>query len=387
MCVDLIYHTKSNKTKDRNTEMDYLKEERRKRNKRKRLIRRIIMTLMTIMMLTLGGCCIFLLMNYNTEKNRAIEALSQKTELEEQLNSGNYITVYESEKLIEEAKKETKNALLDDIKSRMENGDTTLTLLENLFPDKIVTADKGKYIFFDINDALAKNEFDYKDLVYPVLNEETNEYEGDVQLIENGGVSSKKGIDVSKFQGKINWKKVANDGVEFAYIRLGYRGYGSGKIVTDDMYEYNIKECNAAGIDTGVYFFTEAISEREAIEEADYVLKNIRDYKIHLPIVIDVEESASSDSRTKNLTQEERTNIVIAFCNRIKEAGHEVMIYGNMKSMLIMMDIEKLEGYDKWFAYYKYPLRFPYKMRMWQYTASEKVNGISGNVDMNIMFY
>ena len=367
--------------------MDYLKEERRKRNKRKRLIRRIIMILMTIMMLTLGGCCIFLLINYNEEKNRTIEVLSQKTELEEQLNSGNYITVYESNKLIEEAIKETENTLLNDIRTRMENGDTTLTLLENLFPDKIVTADKGKYIFFDINNSLAKNEFDYNDLVYPVLNEETEEYEGEVELVENGEVTSKKGIDVSKFQGKINWKKVADDGVEFAYIRLGYRGYGSGKIVTDDTYEYNIEECNAAGIDTGVYFFTEAISEREAIEEADYVLENIRDYEVDLPIVIDVEESASSDSRTKDLTKEERTNIVIAFCNRIKEAGHEVMIYGNMKSMLIMMDIEKLEGYDKWFAYYKYPLRFPYKMRMWQYTASGEVDGISSSVDMNIMFY
>jgi hypothetical protein len=151
--------------------------------------------------------------------------------------------------------------------------------------------------------------------------------------------------------------------------------------------EYNIEKAKAAGLDVGVYFFTEAINEKEGIEEAEFVLENLGDYKVDLPIVIDVEESASSDSRTKDLTQEERTKIVLAFCNRIKEAGHEVMIYGNMKSMLIMMDIEELEGYDKWFAYYKYPMRFPYKMRMWQYTAKGEVDGIKGDVDMNIAFY
>lgn len=367
--------------------MDYLKEERRKRNKKKRMIRRITMTIMAIMILALSGCCIFLLIQYNNEKNRTVEAFNEITSLEEQLYSGDYITSVEADKLIEEASVSAKNELLNDIQSRMENGDTTLTLLENLFPDKIVTAHDGSYHFFDINDALAKNEFSYEDFVYPVLNEETDEYEGDVELVQNGEVTTRKGIDVSRFQGKINWKKVANDGIEYAYIRLGYRGYGSGKIVTDDTYEYNIEEANAAGIDTGVYFFTEAISEREAIEEAEYVLENLEGYETNLPIVIDVEESASKDSRTNDLTKEERTDIIIAFCERIKQAGHDVMIYGNTKSFMIMMDIERLEEYDKWFAYYKYPLRFPYKMRMWQYTSGGEVDGIEGGVDINVMFY
>lgn len=367
--------------------MDYLKEERKKRNKRKRLIRRITMTIMMIMILILGGCCIFLLIQYNQEKNRAVEAMGEVTALEDQLYSGDYITSVEADKRIEEAAHSAKAELLGDIQTRMENGDTTLTLLENLFPDKIVTADKGRYYFFDINDNLAKNEFDYTDFVYPVLNEETDEYEGDVELIRGSEVTTRKGIDVSRFQGDIDWKKVANDGIDFAYIRLGYRGYESGKIVTDDTYEYNIEEAHAAGIDTGVYFFTEAVSEREAIEEADYVLENLRGYEVDLPIVIDVEESASSESRTKDLTKEERTDIVMAFCERIKDAGHDVMIYGNTKSFMLMMDMEKLENYDKWFAYYKYPLRFPYKMKMWQYTSSGTVDGVEGGVDINLAFY
>ena len=359
----------------------------RKKAKRRRKIQNIITMMMVISILAIASCCFYLWLQVQEEKNKAIEAMGQVSELEAELESGNYIITAEAERLIEEAKKETESEYLADIRQMMENGDTTLTLLEKLYPEQIIVADSGRYHFFDINDNLEKATFDIEDLVYPVLNEETNKYEGDAKWAPNGQIASKKGIDVSKFQGKIDWQKVANDGVDFAYIRLGYRGYGSGKIVTDDTYEYNIENCNAAGLDTGVYFFTEAISEKEAIEEADYVLENIRDYQIDLPIVIDVEESASSDSRTKDLTKEERTDIVIAFCNRIKEAGHEVMIYGNLKSMMIMMDMEKLEGYDKWFAYYKYPLRFPYKMRMWQYTANGEVDGIKSSVDMNIAFY
>ena len=364
-----------------------MKNERKKRNKRKRLLRRITMTIMTVIILSLGGCCVFLLMQYNQEKNRATEAMVEIGSLEERLNSGDYITTVEADKLVEEAVSSARNELLNGIRENMENGDTTLTLLEKLFPDMIVTADKGRYHFFEINPELATNDFSYEDLSYPVLNEETGDYEGDVTLAESAGMDTRKGIDVSKFQGKINWKKVANDGIDFAYMRLGYRGYGSGKIVLDETFEYNIEKSTAAGLDVGVYFFTEAVNEKEAVEEAEFVLENLEDYKVDLPIVLDVEESASSDSRTKDLTKEDRTKAVIAFCERIKEAGHEVMIYGNTKSLMVMMDNEKLEDYDKWFAYYKYPLRFPYKMKMWQYTSSGTVDGIDGGVDINIMFY
>jgi len=370
-----------------NNREEQLKAERRKRNRRKRMIRRITMTIMTIIILSLGACCIFLLTQYNQEKNRAAEAMVEVGSLEERFNSGDYITTIEADKLVEEAVSNAQGELLDEIRSSMESGQTTLTLLEKLFPDLIITADNGRYHFFEINPELAKNDFNYEDLSYPVKNEETGDYEGDVTLSENAGMDTRKGIDVSKFQGKINWKKVANEDIEFAYMRLGYRGYGSGKIVLDDTFEYNIEKAKAAGLDVGVYFFTEAVNEKEGIEEAEFVLENLKDYKVDLPIVIDVEESASSDSRTKDLTKEERTDALIAFCERIKEACHEVMIYSNTKSFMVMMDNEKLEDYDKWFAYYKYPLRFPYKMKMWQYTSSAEVDGIEGGVDVNIMFY
>ena len=107
-----------------------------------------------------------------------------------------------------------------------------------------------------------------------------------------------------------------------------------------------------------------------------------------MPVVIDVEESSNpTKTRTKELTQEQRTKNVIAFCERIREAGYQPMIYGNLKSFMLMMDIEQLEAYDKWFAYYRYPFHFPYKIRFWQHTASGRVSGIPGDVDLNLMFY
>lgn len=366
--------------------MEY-NEGRKKSIKARRRENKTIATMMTIMSIVLFVICILLFFLYYKEKNKTVEAMSKNAEFEQQLENGNYITKEEADVLIAEAKTQAEENVLNDIQRRMEEGTTTLTLLEILYPEKVVASDRGRYYFFEINENLAQNPFRLDALQYPVLNEETGEYEGDVTLTEAGQATMRKGVDVSKFQGKINWNKVANDGIEYAYIRLGYRGYGSGKIVTDETYEYNISGCNSTGIDTGVYFFTEAISVNEAVEEADYVLENIQGYRIDLPIVLDVEESASEDSRTKNLTAEERTEIVKAFCNRIIESGHEVMIYGNMKSFLLMLNMEELEEYDKWFAYYKFPLRFPYQMRVWQYTASGKVDGIQGNVDINVAFY
>ncbi len=329
-----------------------------------------------------------------------IELSDQRAELDalrqqlQDVNTGTYITVEEADKQLQaaldeavaEAIQRTSEDYRSQIRGYMEEGET-LTMLENVYSDMIVVPDTGRYCFFDIDQNLQLSEVDYSAIEYPVKNEETGAYEGEATYSKEG-VTAKKGIDVSKFQGDIDWNKVKNDGVEYAFIRLGYRGYESGKIVTDEKYEDNIAGCNDVGLDCGVYFFTEALNEREGREEADYVLENLEGYHIELPIVLDVEQSAGgSRSRTRNLTQEDRTKAVIAFCERIKEAGYTPMIYGNLKSMLIMLDFPQLEEYEKWFAYYHYPLRFPYKHRIWQYSASGEVDGIKGDSDMNLMFY
>lgn len=367
--------------------MDYEKEEILKRRRKERQKKNVLFYTMFSMMILLAVLCIFLLYFYQREKNKVHESAAENQILEKQMTDGKYISKYEVNRLIEDAEKKKEQQLLNNIQKTMEEGNSTITLLENLFPDKIVIKDSEKYYFFDVNEELEKNPYLLNTLKYPAYNKKTGEYEGDVTLAEENEIHSRKGLDVSKFQGDINWEKVAEDGIEFAYIRLGYRGYESGKIILDEKYVDNVKECSKAGIDTGVYFFTEAVSEREAVEEADFVLENMKSAKIELPVVIDVERSASRDSRTKNVTKEERTEIIKAFCNRITDAGHEVMIYGDMNSFFLLLNIDELEGYNKWVAYYHYPFRFPYKVKQWQYTANGKVNGIEGVADINIEFY
>jgi GH25 family lysozyme M1 (1,4-beta-N-acetylmuramidase) len=196
----------------------------------------------------------------------------------------------------------------------------------------------------------------------------------------------RKGIDVSKYQDKIDWEAVASDDVEYAFIRLGIRGYTKGEILEDENFEDNIKGALRNDIEVGVYFFTQAINEEEAREEARYVLDALEPYEVNYPVVIDVEAVSNADARTKDLTVEERTQYCITFCEMIKEAGYTPMIYGNMKTFMLMLDIEQLEEYEKWVAFYDEPMYYPYAFKIWQYTDEGKVAGITGDVDLNISF-
>lgn len=198
---------------------------------------------------------------------------------------------------------------------------------------------------------------------------------------------SKIGIDVSKFQGNIDWKKVKQSGIEFAIIRLGFRGYGDkGNIVLDTKFEENSISAKKEDIDIGVYFFSQAITENEAIEEAKYVLDNIKDKNVTYPICFDLEKIKYDTARTDNLSSSQITDIAIAFCEEIKKAGFTPIIYGNSKTFTTRMQLERLNNYQKWYAdYLKTPL-YPYDFSFWQYTETGKVNGIDGNVDINIQF-
>lgn len=358
--------------------MDFNRETVRKRRRRKSVA---IYPLFITTMIAITMCIFFFLYGLS-QKNRAIEAISEVAVLEE-TNSEMY-TKTQVDSFVEKAKQE----FLDKLKSMVENGDGMLTVLQHFYPDYVIASSSGSYHFFRINDKLQQNNFDLEKFTYPTYNEEKKEWEGTATYMVGEEKEARKGVDVSTFQGKIDWKKVKKSGMEFAIIRLGFRGYESGKIVLDSKYEDNMEGCMKAGLDTGVYFFTEALNEKEAIEEADFVIENLADYDINMPVVIDVEESANTEkTRTRDLTADQRTKNVIAFCEHIKDAGYDVMIYGNLKSFFVMMNFEELEKYDKWFAYYRYPFHFPYKIKMWQYTAYEKIDGIEGKADVNLMFY
>jgi len=346
----------------------------------------------------------FLYMNKQNEQKIADLTKEKEAILTEQ--AANYITKEEAETLAsEEVEKalsqvpavnsyesvegaDGREQLKEEIIAMFENGDNLLKILENVYEEKIVVPDNSGYYFFDVDESLEKNGLDFEKFIYPELNEESGKLEGIVDY-KDDEFEVKRGVDVSKFQGEIDWQKVIDDGIEFAFLRCAFRGYESGKIVEDETFENNIKACNELGLDVGCYFFTEAKTEEEGIEEADFVLNLLEEYEVdvQLPIVIDVEQSSNtSKSRTKDVTPEQRTKVVIAFCERIKQAGYEPMIYGNLKSHMRMTDIYQLEEYGKWFAYYRTPLRYPYKFSIWQYTSAGSVDGIKGDTDLNLMF-
>ena len=229
-------------------------------------------------------------------------------------------------------------------------------------------------------------------------NVETEEEEGtevDVQILsEERGKSN--GIDVSKWQGKIDWQKVKNSGIEFAFIRIGYRGE-NGIIYKDDNADYNIQQAQKAGVLVGVYFFSTAVSEAEAREEAEWTLQAVEGYPISYPIVYDCEGYKNSLNRMFDLTAEQRTNNAIAFMSAVEEAGYDTMFYGAKGEIAneAYWDIARIEKeYKVWVALYSevaYPEKekpdYDGKSAAWQYTNKGHVDGISGNVDMVVCYF
>lgn len=195
------------------------------------------------------------------------------------------------------------------------------------------------------------------------------------------------GIDVSVFQGNINWEEVAADGIDFAILRIGYRGYGSKGIMgIDDNFYKNYDGAVKAGLKVGAYFYSQATNAEEAREEARFVLSALGDRKLDLPVVYDWEYVDNAEARTANMTSEQITECAVNFCNEIENAGRSVMIYFNREIGYFEYDLARINGYDFWLAEYcEYPT-FIYKFNMWQYTDSGCVKGINSNVDMNIYF-
>lgn len=213
-------------------------------------------------------------------------------------------------------------------------------------------------------------------------------------LSEERGRSN--GIDVSKWQGKIDWQKVKNSGIEFAFIRIGYRGE-NGIVYKDANADYNIQQAQKAGVLVGVYFFSTAVSETEAREEAEWTLRAIEGYKISYPVVYDCEGYKNSLSRMFHLSAEERTTHAVAFLETVKDAGYDVMFYGARGEIEdeAYWDIQRIEKrYKVWVAQYTgtvYPQKdkpdYQGKVSAWQYTNKGRVDGVSENVDMVVCYF
>ena len=210
------------------------------------------------------------------------------------------------------------------------------------------------------------------------VNEETNE----ITLASGNAV---KGIDVSVWQGDIDWEEVKASGVEFVIIRVGGRGTSEGTLYADKRCQEYYEGAKKAGLKVGAYIFAQSVTVEEAIEEAEYVLDAVKDWDVEMPLVYDW-EYVDDEARTAYMDPETLTAMATAFCDRILEAGYQPMIYFGRSQSADLLNLEELVEYPFWLAMYSTIMDYPYKIQMWQYTDQGKVPGISGNVDMNLWF-
>ncbi len=248
-----------------------------------------------------------------------------------------------------------------------------------------------------------KQEIEYRvleDIEYLMLTEddidaskedtEVKEAREDADGTENtefvsSGEDVKKGIDVSKWNETIDWEAVKEDGVEFAIIRCGYRGSSSGSLVIDPRYEENIRGAIEADIPVGVYFFTQAVNEVEAVEEASMVINLIRQYDVDYPVFLD-SESAGGNGRADDLEAEDRTRIHKAFLETISNAGYATGIYASANWLNERLNMTELSDYNTWLAEYAEVPSYAGYYHMWQYTSKGSIDGISTNVDLNLCY-
>lgn len=230
--------------------------------------------------------------------------------------------------------------------------------------------------WLDILDDVEVNEYDSGDF-----------YSSNGRIYYDSDIKTYTGVDVSVYQGDIDWHKVKADGIDFAIIRLGYRGYGAaGTMHLDSNFVSNIEGAMSVGLPVGVYFFSQAITPKEAKEEAEFVLTYLKDYELTYPVVFDWEIIGSTSARTYGLDTKTLCECANTFCGIIEKAGYEAMIYFNTYAGYMKYDLSEINDYDFWFAQYQSKPNFYYGFDMWQYTSSGHVDGIVGNVDLNICF-
>ena len=233
--------------------------------------------------------------------------------------------------------------------------------------------DGGKVYYYDVN----HNKITGNQVIGGVM----YTFGGDGALSQSSG---NRGIDVSKYQGNIDWGAVAASGINFAIIRVGYRGSSSGALVQDPYFKKNISGATKAGIKVGLYFFTQAVNEAEAVEEASMAMSLASGYKVTYPIFIDTE--SASNGRANGLSKSARTAVVKAFCQTVRNGGYKAGVYASKSWYANQLNASALNGYCIWVAQYNSSCTYSGKYDMWQYSSKGSVSGIKGNVDMNISY-
>ena len=202
---------------------------------------------------------------------------------------------------------------------------------------------------------------------------------------EQHGRQAKAGIDVSTHQKDIDWPAVAADGIDFAILRLGHRGYSQGGLFLDETFERNLQGALSAGLEVGVYFFSQAVNPEEAEEEAGYVLEVLNGQSLTFPVAFDWEPITGDEART-DLDGETMTRCAAAFCKRIEDAGYRPAVYFNQTQGYLRYDLRQLTDYTLWLAEYDTVPDFYYHFDLWQYSHTGRVDGIQGDVDLDLAF-
>lgn len=242
-----------------------------------------------------------------------------------------------------------------------------------------ITTRDGQEEWVLISPYLAKNSYDFT---------KVEERAGLKRYMENGKKISYVGVDISKQTGKVNFARLKAAGIDYVMIRLGGRGYSTGQITLDENFTENIQGAVAEGLDVGVYFYSQAISQDEAVQEANFIIQNLEPYKgsVKYPVVFDMEFVANDEARIDGLSREDRTTIATSFLEGVKAAGYIPMFYGDKEWLIKEIDLAKLQDYDVWLTQEEDIPDYPYQYAMWQYTTTGVVNGIEGNANLDICF-
>ena len=241
----------------------------------------------------------------------------------------------------------------------------------------LVTNRDGKEEWVLISPYLPKHEYDFTKLVWQ------SDF---MKYYQDGKLTSYVGVDISKYQDYVDFLKLKKAGIDFVMLRVGARGYGSGQIVLDEYFADNLKRATDAGLQIGVYFTSQAITEAEAVEEANVVLNNIKDYKITYPVAFDMGFVDNDTARIEGVSRADKTKITKAFLDTIAAAGYKTLLYGNKEWLIKEVDLSKLSAYDVWLSQVGDVPDYPYRFTMWQYADDISVDGIAGYANMNISF-
>lgn len=315
----------------------------------------------------------------NKKPDRPPAAVTEKQSTEEEVSSASKLTADDLDIWDMYPEETVEEAVVDDKKKEEEKSSEEEPSTESIDESRFIyiSYDDGSSERVPINPSLKKNSYEYTSLI---------SHDGRPGYYMNGNQISSLGASISRYQKDVDFYQMKQDGIDFVMLRVGARGYKTGELQLDETFDENIKKATEAGLQVGLYVYSQAVTAEEAVAEAQLVLDHIGEYPVSYPVAIEMEFVPNDSSRVETLTRDERTAVTAAFINKIKEAGRTPMIYGNKEWLVKRIDLSKLNDCCVWLAEEDDFPHYPYEYAMWQYTTKGEVKGVKGYVDLSISF-